>query len=139
MSSQSITSEPKNSPARWKTISFRALRFVFSIFLLTAAGGKLAGMQQMVQLFDVVGLGQWFRIFTGLCELATAILIVFPATIGAGALLGFFVMLGATIANIVILHHDFIHSAIPAIIFAMIAWTYRGQLLKLIAFGDRQR
>jgi putative oxidoreductase len=137
--SQTITSEPKNPTARWKTIGFRVLRFVFAIFLLMGAVGKLAGIQQMVQLFDAVGLGQWFRIFTGLCELATAILIVFPATIGVGALLGFFVMVGATIANIVVLHHDFIHSAIPAIIFAMIAWTYRGQLLKLIGLGDRQR
>lgn len=137
MPSQTITSEPKNPTARWKTIGFRVLRFVFAIFLLMGAVGKLAGIQQMVQLFDAVGLGQWFRIFTGLCELATAILIVFPATIGVGALLGFFVMVGATIANIVVLHHDFIHSAIPAIIFAMIAWTYRGQLLKLIGLGDR--
>jgi putative oxidoreductase len=135
--SQTITSEPKNPTARWKTIGFRVLRFVFAIFLLMGAVGKLAGIQQMVQLFDAVGLGQWFRFFTGLCELATAILIVFPATIGVGALLGFFVMVGATIANIVVLHHDFIHSAIPAIIFAMIAWTYRGQLLKLIGLGDR--
>ena len=137
MPSQTITSEPNNPTARWKTIGFRVLRFVFAIFLLMGAVGKLAGIQQMVQLFDAVGLGQWFRIFTGLCELATAILIVFPATIGVGALLGFFVMVGATIANIVVLHHDFIHSAIPAIIFAMIAWTYRGQLLKLIGLGDR--
>ena len=137
MPSQTITSEPKNPTARWKTIGFRVLRFVFAIFLLMGAVGKLAGIEQMVQLFDAVGLGQWFRIFTGLCELATAILIVFPATIGVGALLGFFVMVGATIANIVVLHHDFIHSAIPAIIFAMIAWTYRGQLLKLIGLWDR--
>ena len=137
MPSQTITSEPKNPTARWKTIGFRVLRFVFAIFLLMGAVGKLAGIEQMVQLFDAVGLGQWFRIFTGLCELATAILIVFPATIGVGALLGFFVMVGATIANIVVLHHDFIHSAIPAIIFAMIAWTYRGQLLELIGLGDR--
>jgi len=135
--SQTITSEPQNPTARWKTIGFRVLRFVFAIFLLMGAGGKLAGIQQMVQLFDAVGLGQWFRIFTGLCELATAILIVFPATIGVGALLGFFVMVGATIANIVVLRQDFIHSAIPAIIFAMIAWTYRGQLLKLIGLWDR--
>jgi putative oxidoreductase len=85
----------------------------------------------MVQLFDAIGIGQWFRIFTGICELLTAILLLFPATIGIGALLGFGVMVGATIANIFILHHDFIHSSIPAIILALMAWTHRRQLLKL--------
>jgi putative oxidoreductase len=137
--SQTITSEPKNPTARWKTIGFRVLRFVIAIFLLLAAGGKLAGVQQMVQLFDTIGLGQWFRIFTGLCELATAALLLFPATIGVGALLGFCIMVGATIANIFVLDHDFIHSSIPAIIFAVIAWTYRGQIVKLVALADRHR
>jgi hypothetical protein len=42
--SQTITSEPKNPTARWKTIGFRVLRFVIAIFLLLAAGGKLAGV-----------------------------------------------------------------------------------------------
>jgi hypothetical protein len=97
-----------------------------------AGGMKFAGTEQMVQLFDMIGVGQWFRFVTGLCETLAAFLLLFPATVGIGALLGFGVMAGATIANIFILHHDFIHSTIPAIIFAMIAWTYRNEVLKLI-------
>jgi putative oxidoreductase len=120
------------SNARLKIIAFWALRIVLAIFLLMAAGMKFAGTEQMVQLFDTIGIGQWFRVFTGFCELITAILLLLPATIGVGALLGFGVMVGATIANIFVLHHDFIHSTIPAIIFAVIAWTYRNQVLKLI-------
>ena len=88
------------STARWKPISFLALRIAFALLLLAAGGAKLAGNAQMVQLFDTIGIGQWFRIFTGICELLTAILLLFPATIGIGALLGFGVMVGATIANI---------------------------------------
>ena len=93
---------------------------------------KLAGVEQMVQLFDAIGVGQWFRIFTGVSELVTGVLLLFPATIGIGALLAFVITVGATIANIFILHVDFVHSTIPAIIFAIIAWKFRGQILKLI-------
>jgi len=77
-----------------------ALRIAFALLLVAAGGAKLAGNAQMVQLFDAIGIGQWFRIFTGICELLTAILLLFPATIGIGALLGFGVMVGATIASI---------------------------------------
>ena len=133
MTKSALTNPIPTAPnAMWKTIAFWALRIVLALFLLMAAGMKFAGTEQMVQLFDTIGIGQWFRVFTGLCEFATAVLLLFPATIGIGALLGFGVMAGATIANIFILHHDFIHSTIPAIIFAMIAWTYRNQVLKLI-------
>ena len=134
---KSAVAEQSSTPstARWKMISFLALRIAFALLLVAAGGAKLAGNAQMVQLFDAIGIGQWFRLFTGICELSTAILLLFPATIGIGALLGFGVMV--TIANIFILHHDFIHSSIPAIILALIAWTHRSQLLKLVRSGDR--
>jgi putative oxidoreductase len=123
--------------ARWKTIGFRVVTIALGLWLLLAAALKFAGIEQMVQLFDAIGIGQWFRIVTGLCELVSGFLLLFPATIGVGALLGFGIMVGATIINIFILHVDFIHSSIPAIIFAIIAWTRRGQLLRTAGFGHR--
>ena len=128
--SAEVEQTPAASTDRWKTIGFMVLRIVLALWLLMSAGMKLAGVEQMVQLFDAIGVGQWFRIFTGVCELVTGVLLLFPATIGIGALLAFGIMVGATIANIFILHHDFVHSTIPAIIFAIIAWKFRGQILK---------
>src|SRR6266542_2649637 len=43
----------------WTLSGLVALAFVF------VGGGKLAGTAQMVELFDKVGLGQWFRYLTG--------------------------------------------------------------------------
>lgn len=126
-----------SNTVRWKAISFTILRIALALLLMMAGAMKIIGAQQMVELFDAIGIGQWFRIFTGLCELVTGLLLLYPATIGIGALLGVGVMVGATIANIFILHHDFIHSSIPAIIFAIIAWTHRGQLLRMVGSGDR--
>ena len=95
---------PTASTDRWKTIGFKVLRIVLALWLLMAAGMKLAGVERMVQLFDAIGVGQWFRIITGVSELVTGVLLLFPATIGIGALLAFGIMVGATIANIFILH-----------------------------------
>lgn len=100
-------------------------RITFSISLAFAGSSKLIGSESMVQTFAAVGIGQWFRIFTGLCEIATAVLLMVPTTIGFGALLGFAVFVGATVANIFVLHHDYIHSTIPAVIMLVIAWIYR--------------
>ena len=44
----------------WTLSGLVALAFVF------VGGGKLAGTAAMVELFDKVGLGQWFRYLTGL-------------------------------------------------------------------------
>ena len=46
----------------WSLSGFVALAFVF------VGGGKLAGTAAMVELFDKVGVGQWFRYLTGLLE-----------------------------------------------------------------------
>src|SRR5260370_6751647 len=48
----------------WTLSGLVALAFI------GAGGGKLAGTAVMVGLFDKVGLGQWFRYFTGLLEVA---------------------------------------------------------------------
>jgi putative oxidoreductase len=42
----------------------------------------LAGVPAMVELFDRVGLGQWFRYFTGLLEVAAGIgLLIFSKAV----------------------------------------------------------
>ena len=51
----------------WTLSGLVALAFVF------VGGGKLAGTAAMVELFDKVGLGQWFRYLTGLLEVAGGI------------------------------------------------------------------
>jgi len=66
-----------------------------------------------------------------------AILLLFPGTIEIGALPGLGVMAGATIADRFILRHDVVHSTMPAVIFAIIAWTLRSQLPQAIGLGDR--
>ena len=56
----------------WTLSGIVALAFVF------VGSGKLAGTAAMVELFDRVGLGQWFRYLTGLLEVGGGIGLLIP-------------------------------------------------------------
>src|SRR5688572_17097854 len=58
---------------------------VAAVFVVSALP-KLAGAPMMVQMFDALGFGQWFRYFTVLLELGGAVLLLVPALAGIGAL-----------------------------------------------------
>jgi putative oxidoreductase len=58
------------SVARLKTIGFWALKLVLAALFLFTGGAKLAGLPAMVEVFERVGLGQWFRYLTGILEVA---------------------------------------------------------------------
>ncbi|WP_123366243.1 DoxX family protein [Pseudomonas brassicacearum] len=45
------------------------LRLVAALAFLAAGGAKLAGVPMMVEIFEHIGLSQWFRIATGLIEI----------------------------------------------------------------------
>lgn len=93
------------------------LRGLLSIAFVMAGGAKLAGAEMMVQTFDAVGVGQWFRYVTGLIEVGGAILLWVPAMrVKAAALLAI-TMVGAVLAHLFILGP----SAVPALVLGAIA------------------
>src|SRR5882757_8711652 len=78
---------------------------VFLAIVFTYAGGvKLIGVRAMVQEFAQIGIGQWFRYFTGILEVSGAIGLLIPKYRFWAALQIAVVMAGATAVNIVILH-----------------------------------
>ena len=54
------------------------LRVVLGLAFLAAGGSKLAAAPAMVAVFAKIGFGQWFRILTGLLEVAGAIGLFLP-------------------------------------------------------------
>ena len=80
----------------WTLSGLVALAFV------GVGGGKLAGTSAMVDLFDKVGLGQWFRYFTGLLEVAAGVGLLIPRYAFNAAALLTIVMLGAIIAHVTV-------------------------------------
>jgi hypothetical protein len=112
------------------------LRVLLGAAFLAAGGAKLAGVQAMVEIFDKVGIGQWFRIVTGLLEVSGGILLLIPRLTFYGAALLLTVCLGALTAHLTVLGGN----PAPAIILlglnAVTAWLTRDTWKKSLTNQD---
>jgi putative oxidoreductase len=100
-------------------------RVLVGLTFLAAGGAKLIAEPGMVAMFAAIGVGQWFRMFTGVLEIAAAIGLFIPGVTVYAALLLMVVMVGAIIAHVAILGG----SPFPAIALLLlsggIAWLTR--------------
>ena len=80
------------------------LAVLLAVVFVLAGGVKLLGARAMVQEFAQIGIGQWFRYFTGILEVSGAIGVLIPKYRFGAALQIAVVMVGATAANIWVLH-----------------------------------
>ena len=108
--------------ARW------VLQALLALACVGAASGKLLGKPEMVARFEAVGVGQWFRYFTGLMELTGALLIVVPRTKFFGAALLSMVMVGAVLTHLFILHNAPTVPAVLLVLAGVVAWARRGEV-----------
>lgn len=83
------------------TIAVWTLQGVAAAAFLAAGGAKLVGAAPMVEIFDKIGVGQWFRFLTGTLEITGAVLILLPRTAFWGGLLLACVMTGAVVTHLV--------------------------------------
>jgi putative oxidoreductase len=90
--------------SRIANVAVWTLSVLLALLFLFAGGVKFFNNPVMVQEFDKVGLGQWFRYFTGSLEVAGACGMLIPRVRFQGALVICLVMVGATIANLTVLH-----------------------------------
>jgi len=106
-----------------------ALKILAALAFLSAGYFKLTGAPMMVQTFDAIGVGQWFRIVTGAIEVAGAVLLFVPGIQAYGASLLAATMVGAVIAHVTILGAaTMLPAVILLLITATIAWAHRAQL-----------
>src|SRR5258707_10193420 len=98
----SATSIQSGRPAR--RIGAWTLQSILAAAFLAAGSAKLAGVPFMVELFDQIGLGQWFRIVTGAVEVVGAVALVVPGLASIGALWLGFTMVCAVTTHVFILH-----------------------------------
>lgn len=113
--------------ARLKTIGFWLLKILLAALFIFTGGVKLAGLPAMVDVFERVGFGQWFRYLTALLELGGAALLLWPSTTAFGALLLTIVSVGAFLARLLVLHEDIIHTIVMTLVLGAIVWSYRDQ------------
>jgi putative oxidoreductase len=112
-----------------KKYGLLALKILTAAAFLAAGIAKLTGAEMMVATFDAIGVGQWFRVVTGLIEVTGAVLLFIPGKQGYGAGALMVTMLGAMTSHILILG---VATMPPSIVLflltAIITYAHRDQL-----------
>jgi len=105
-----------------------------AFFLVAAAGPKLVGQAYAVEIFDAIGIGQWFRLFVGLVELAGAIALLIPRLAGLAALGLVATMVGAAFTQLLVLGTPVL-ALTPLLLCALngvVAWVRRAEIGTLL-------
>lgn len=104
------------------------LRILLTLIFVGAGGAKLLGVSMMVDTFDAIGWGQWFRYVTGLVEVSSAALLWVPGLQIVGAGLLAITMICAVLFHLLLLGP----SAVPALVLGVLSlvavYLHREQL-----------
>ncbi|MEV0084655.1 DoxX family protein [Saccharopolyspora sp. NPDC050642] len=122
-----IGSNAAVSQRRGANVALWVLQILLAAFFVLASAPKLLGDPTAVQMFDLIGLGQWFRYLTGGLELLGAIGLLVPRLAGLAALGLAGVMVGATITQVFVLDGPVV-ALMPfalVLLFLVIAWGRR--------------
>lgn len=105
------------------------VRALLALAFAAAGIAKLAGAEMMVQTFDAIGWGQWFRYVTGIIEFGSAILLWVPGLQAYGAGLLVCTMIGAVLAHALVLG---MATGVPAIVLGLLSayvlYSHRDQI-----------
>ena len=111
----------------------RSLRILLALAFLAAGAAKLASVPAMVQIFDTLGFGQWFRYVTGVVEIAGAVALLIPSYTALGAAWLGITMFFGTLAHLFILHTSPAPALVLLALSAVIVTLERGQVREIVA------
>jgi putative oxidoreductase len=132
MSSQTAVLERQVESSKGLNIALWVVQIGAAAMFLMAGANKLSGNEQMVGMFQAIGLGQWFRYLTGSLEIIGGILLFAPSLAGVGGLLMTGVFVGAVATHLLIIGGNPAMAIVLLISSAFIAWGRRDRTLKLI-------
>jgi len=120
--------QPLEQPSRNSTTLIWALRLLIVAIFVPAGIMKITGTATMVTEFQTLGLGDEFRHFTGIVELVGGTLALVPALSVFGTLLLLAVDIGAFVAQVTVLHIDWIHTVVIGALLAVLAYQQGRQI-----------
>jgi hypothetical protein len=126
-----------NPPAANRTgtalnVTLWVLQVAVAAMLGMGGFAKLSGAPEMIGLFEVIGVGQWFRYVTGGIEVLGAVLLLVPALAGVGALLLAGVMLGAVFTHLIVIGGAPVLPIVLLAVLAFVAYARRDRTLRLL-------
>lgn len=119
------------SPSKSLNIALWAVQIALAGMFFMAGGSKLAGVEQMVQLFNTIGIGQWFRYLTGAIEVGSALLLFTPFYSGIAACLLVGTMAGAIMTHLFIVGGSIAMPATLLVGTIFVAWGRKDQILAI--------
>lgn len=119
----SITSSSSLSTVQRRIVW--GIRILLALAFGAAGIAKLTGVPQMVQVFDAIGVGQWFRYVTGIVEVGGAVLLLVPATGFLGGLLLAVTMAGAVATHLLLIGGSPVAALVLGLLSAFVAWRLR--------------
>jgi putative oxidoreductase len=126
----STTSIQLNRPSH--RIGAWTLQGILAAAFLAAGSAKLAGVPYMVDLFEQIGLGQWFRFATGVVEITGAVALVLPGQASIGALWLGFTMVFAVATHVFVLHTSPVPAIVLGLLNALVVYLRRDELVALL-------
>ena len=118
-----MTYSTSSSPTQRRIVW--GLRILLALAFGAAGAAKLAGAPQMVQVFEAIGFGQWFRYVTGVVEVGGAVLLLVPATGFLGALLMAATMAFAVVTHVVLIGGSPVPAIVLTLLSAFVTWRLR--------------
>ena len=119
MFEQASSSEPRNTIGDW------VMRGGIAFLFVAAGADKFS--DGWIRLFQEIGIGQWFRYFTGVVEILGGILVLIPWTVAAGLALLACTMASAALILIFVAGHpaDSVYSGTLFAGLTFFWWTRR--------------
>jgi putative oxidoreductase len=108
------------------------LQGIIAAAFLAAGFAKLAGVPFMVDLFAQIGLGQWFRVVTGVVEVIGAVALLIPGLASIGALWLGGTMVGAVATHVFVLHTSPVPAIVLGLLNAVVVYLRRDELVALL-------
>jgi putative oxidoreductase len=127
MSATSVqTARPSRRIGAW------VVQGVIAAAFLAAGSAKLAGVPFMVGLFAQIGLGQWFRVLTGVVEVTGAVALLIPGLAPIGALWLGGTMVGAVATHLFVLHSSPVPAVVLGLLNVVVLYLRRDELVALL-------
>lgn len=108
------------------------IQIIGAIMFFSAGMNKLTGGPDMVRMFDTIGIGHWFRYFTGGVEVLAAICLLTPRYSGLGALILVPVMIGAIFTHLFVIGGSPMIPIILVTLMAIVAIGRKEHVLRLL-------
>lgn len=98
------------------------LRIIAAVIMLQTLYFKFSGAEESIYIFTQMQIEPWGRFATGITELVAAILLLYPATVAIGALMGIGIMSGALLSHLAVLGIEVKEDGGQLFLYALLVW-----------------